>query len=134
VGKGAAGGGDKVHAATASRTRFGYKFSFMLFQAHLRSELSACPWARACEDDKSVLEKGGFRGRTNSRQRTLLFQWAQSGVSFHIACDDECKVYLNGRIVYRSNHDRDYVLDEEKVGGGLDCGGPFLRGRRRPMR
>ncbi len=53
----------------------------------------------------------------------LVTESPKSGLVFKIASDDECKIYLNGRAIHRSNQNRDYVMDEETVSGvGLPAG------------
>lgn len=47
----------------------------------------------------------------------LVNETQRAGVTFKVVSDDECKVWLNGKLVHRSNPQRSYVLDEETVGG-----------------
>ena len=47
----------------------------------------------------------------------LVGETSRSGVTFKVLSDDECKVYLNGKVIHRSNPQRNYVLEEETVGG-----------------
>lgn len=62
-------------------------------------------------------------GKTSSPQSVayavcyLLTESPKSGLVFKIASDDECKIYLNGRAIHHSNHNRDYVMEEENVSG-----------------
>jgi WD40 repeat protein/serine/threonine protein kinase len=47
----------------------------------------------------------------------ILSQSDQSGLVMRVVCDDHAKVYLNGRLVYRSNPDRANLLEETPVAG-----------------
>ncbi|MCK6499272.1 MAG: WD40 repeat domain-containing protein, partial [Nitrospira sp.] len=47
----------------------------------------------------------------------LVHDSPHSGVTFKVISDDECKVYLNGQIIHRSDPRRSYVLQEETVDG-----------------
>lgn len=47
----------------------------------------------------------------------LVNETPRPGVTLKVVSDDECKVYLNGKVVHRSNPQRNYVLEEESVDG-----------------
>ncbi len=75
------------------------------------------------EQNVPLLDFNAFVGQTASPNSVayavcyLATDSPQSGVVLRIASDDECKVYLNGRTLHRSNPKRSYVLDEEEVAG-----------------
>ena len=75
------------------------------------------------EQSAPLLDFNAFVGQASSPNSVayavcyLVTEAAESGVVLHIASDDESKVHLNGRTLHRSNPNRAYVLDEEKVVG-----------------
>ena len=75
------------------------------------------------EQAASLLDFNSLVGKQSSPNSVayavcyLVSESRQPGVIFKIVSDDECKVYLNGQTIHRSNPNRSYVLDEETVDG-----------------
>lgn len=71
----------------------------------------------------SLLDLNSFVGAGVHRKSVayavsyLVLNASRNDVSFRVSGDDECKVYLNGQLVHRSNPARRSVLDEETVEG-----------------
>lgn len=45
----------------------------------------------------------------------ILSETKQSGLLMEIGSDDQAKVYLNGKEIYRCEHDRTYIADQDEV-------------------
>ncbi|MBL9168365.1 MAG: protein kinase [Verrucomicrobiales bacterium] len=91
-------------------------------QQRFRANARELTW-EPIEQATPLLDFNALVGKTSSPNSVayavcyLVTESPQSDVVFKIVSDDESKVYLNGKVIHRSNPNRSYVLDEETVGG-----------------